>query len=238
MILYLGDDTIYGAAAYLCGVMKCHGIPFERVDSGVSPTSIFGYDAYILSDYPASGFQPGQMEAIRDAVAEGSGLAMFGGWESFHGRFGEYHRSPLVDVLPVKMFNEDDRCNFSQPLMIQHCRNHPILDGLPWNTPPFIGGFNRFEPKPNAEVLLETVRFDVQLGETLTLTTPERFPLLVVGKHGKGNVAALATDVAPHWIGGWVDWGKERITQSTVDDGFIEVGADYAKFFARLVQWL
>ncbi len=30
---------------------------------------------------------------------------------------------------------------------------------------------------------------------------------LVVGQHGRGRTAALATDVAPHWVGGLVDWG-------------------------------
>ena len=238
MILYLGDDTIHGAAAYLCGVMKHYRIPFERVDSGTSPKTLSGYDGYVLSDYPAAGFKPGQMEELCDLVATGSGLAMFGGWESFHGRLGEYHESPLAEVLPVVMQNTDDRRNFSQPVMVQPCREHPILDDLPWHAPPFIGGFNRFEPKTDATVLLESVRFDVQLAEAPVFTELERSPLLVVGKYGKGNVAALATDVAPHWVGGWVDWGTERITQQTIDDEFIEVGNDYAKFFAQLVRWL
>ena len=237
MILYLGDNTIHGAAAYLCGVMKYNNIAFERVDSRMTPQTVAGYDAYVLSDYPAAGFQSGQMEEIRDAVRGGSGLVMFGGWESFYGRLGEYHHSPLADVLPVIMQNEDDRRNFSQPVMVQRCREHPILAGLPWHTPPFIGGFNQFTPKPETEILLEAVRFEVQLDETAVFTPLERFPLLVIGKYGKGNVAALATDVAPHWVGGWVDWGGERITQQTVGNGFIEAGVDYVKFFAQLVRW-
>jgi uncharacterized membrane protein len=113
---------------------------------------------------------------------------------------------------------------------------------LPWHTPPFIGGFNQFTSKPNTEVLLEAVRINVQIDDVQSnaeavFTAQERFPLLVVGKYGKGNVAALATDVAPHWVGGWVDWGEERITQQTIGNGFIEAGADYMKFFAQLVQW-
>ena len=241
MILYLGDDTIHGAAAYLCGIMKNYGIPFSRVDSGTAPPTVDGYDAYILSDYPASGFQSGQMEEIRDAVAAGSGLAMFGGWESFFGRLGEYHRTPLAEVLPVVMQDKDDRRNFAQPVMVQPYQGHlgqehPILSGLPWHSPPFIGGFNQFTPKPDAEILLEAVRFDVRYETTAVFTPKERFPLLAVGKYGRGHVAALATDVAPHWVGGWVDWGQDRMTQQTVDDEFVEIGADYARFFAQLVQ--
>ena len=238
MILYLGDDTIHGAAAYLCGVMKHYKIPFERVDSGTSPETLSGYDGYVLSDYPAAGFKPGQMEELCGHVAAGSGLAMLGGWESFHGRLGEYHQSPLAEVLPVIMQNEDDRRNFSQPVMVACIRDHPALFGLPWHEPPFIGGLNQFTPKPEAQVHLEAVRFDVKRGDRVHVSMPESFPLLVSGKYGKGNVAALATDVAPHWVGGWVDWGWKRITQQTVGDEFIEVGNDYAKFFAQLVKWV
>ncbi len=270
MILYLGDDSIRQAAAYLCGILKQAGIPFDHVDSGTSPVSVADYDAYVLSDYPVSGFKPGQMERIRDAVAAGSGLVMLGGWESFYGRLGEYHKSPLAEVLPVEMQHRDDRRNFSQPLMVHCRRRHPIVDGLPWNSPPFVGGFNQFKAKPGTETLLETVRFDVRLveegqvancdvdgvcdidgkpieertsiplwsGETLFLSLPERFPLLVVGRYGNGNVAALATDVAPHWVGGFVDWGKQRVTQELGDEASIEVGADYVRFFTQLVQWI
>ncbi len=269
MILYLGDGNIHGAAAYLCGILRHHGIPFERVDSDATPKSFSGYDAYILSDYPAVNFKPEQWEEIRHAVAAGSGLVMFGGWESFHGRLGEYHRTPLAEILPVEISDSDDRRNFAQPLMVHRRRNHPMLNGLPWDKPPFIGGFNAFKAKPGTETLLEAVRFDIRLvdegnvadcdekgvcdidgkpidertsiplwtGETLFLSLPKRYPLLVVGRFGEGNVAALATDVAPHWVGGWVDWGKERIVQKNVGDEFVEIGADYARFFAQLIRW-
>ena len=46
---------------------------------------------------------------------------------------------------------------------------------------------------------------------------------------------ALATDVAPHWVGGFVDWGKERVVADVGDD-FIDVGNWYARFFRQLLQ--
>ena len=64
-------------------------------------------------------------------------------------------------------------------------------------------------------------------------TRGEESPLLVVGQHGRGRVAALATDVAPHWVGGLVDWGDRRITQE-VAGGFVEIGNWYAQFFRNL----
>ena len=59
---------------------------------------------------------------------------------------------------------------------------------------------------------------------------------MVVGQHGKGRTAALATDVAPHWVGGLVDWGDRRVVQD-VAGGFIDVGNWYAQFFRNLLVW-
>lgn len=273
MILYLGDGDMNGAAAYLSGVMLLNDIPFERIDSEQSPPDDFAtkqYDAYILSDYPRDRFRPGQLERIRDAVGEGAGLLMLGGWESFHGRLGEYHDSVLAEVLPVQMRESDDRKNFAQPVMVYPNRSHPILDGLPWERPPFVGGFNHFKAKPDSETLLEAICCDVRIvdedqvadcdrddlcrssgkpikerisiplpnGSAVFLSWTDVFPMLVVGRFGKGKSAALATDVAPHWVGGFVDWGPKRVSQDLPGGDGIEVGSDYAKFFAQLVQWI
>ena len=69
-----------------------------------------------------------------------------------------------------------------------------------------------------------------------TFTATGQSPLLIVGRHGAGRTAALATDVAPHWVGGWVDWGDRRIVQA-VGGGSIEIGNWYARFFRNLVAW-
>jgi uncharacterized membrane protein len=273
MFLYFGDDDISRAAAYLCGVMTYYRLPYERVDRSENPTEKLNsrkYDAYILSDYPRKNFQAGQLELIRDAVAQGAGLLMIGGWESFHGKNGEYHDSILADVLPVTMLNKDDRRNYSQGVMVLKHHNHPILAGLPWEKPPYIGGLNRIQPKPNTNLLLHAIISDVRVvkedevancdndsifnyiskpveerlstmlpgGDAMFLTLTETLPLLVIGQYGKGRTAALATDVAPHWVGGLVDWGSQRVTQKLSDNSEIEVGEHYARFFAQLVSWV
>ena len=90
-VCYLGDDDATRAAAYLCGVMTNKGIDFDRVDSGFAPGDDFlskRYALYVLSDYAAASFKPGQLEHIVDAVKNGSGLLMLGGWESYYGRLG------------------------------------------------------------------------------------------------------------------------------------------------------
>ena len=241
--LYFGDDDITRAAAYLCGIMTHADLPFERVDSTQSPSDALlqaSYNAYILSDYPRERFLPGQLETICNAVKNGAGLVMFGGWESYHGLLGEYHGTVLTDVLPVTMLPKDDRRNFSQGVLLASVQPHPILDNLPWETPPLVGGLNELTAKPDAKVLLNGLPLSIQAngGQFDFGLAPKTYPMLVVGEYGKGRTAALATDVAPHWVGGFVDWGQPRITQHLANGGFVEIGNYYAKFFVQLLRWI
>jgi len=250
-MLYFGDDDMTRAAAYLCGIMTRYGIPFERIDSTQSPSDELlqqTRDAFILSDYPRKQFQPGQCEKICAAVKNGAGLAMFGGWESYHGRLGEYHETALAEALPVTMLPTDDRRHFPQGLVLVPTtvsRTHPILDGLPWEKPPVAVGLNEVAAKPDATVLLHALPLAIRAngggihdGGMDCSLHENIYPMLVVGRYGKGRTVALATDVAPHWVGGFVDWGETRITQDLPGDGFVEIGSDYAKFFAQLLRWV
>jgi Putative glutamine amidotransferase len=244
-ICYLGDDDLSMAAVYLAGIMTHYGLPFDYIRSDQSPDESFtstDYALYVLSDYPVANWKPGQLDHLAMAVRGGAGLAMFGGWESYHGLLGEYHKTVLADLLPVVMADTDDRRNFAQPCLVTpKTDDHPIIADLPWQSPPGIGGFNAFEPKPDAETILSTVRFSVRHEADWQFEIEEETPLLVVGKAGSGRTAALATDVAPHWIGGMVDWGNERVTQqldpNDPDGPFIEVGNWYAQLFYQLLSW-
>ncbi|NUQ65294.1 MAG: hypothetical protein HUU20_22740 [Pirellulales bacterium] len=239
-ICYLGDDDFSGAAIYLAGIMAHYGLAYDHVASPQPPPESFEslqYALYVVSDYPAARFRASQLLHMAECIRRGSGLLMLGGWESYYGRLGEYHRSALVEVLPVELAEEDDRRNCAQPCLIHKVAEHPILDGLPWETPPGIGGFNWFRPKLETATLLESVRFSVRReGDEYRFTAGERAPLLVLGEHGKGRTAALATDVAPHWVGGFVDWGDRRVVQD-IEGGFIDVGNWYAQFFRNLLVW-
>lgn len=270
-VAYFGDGTIGGAATYLSGVMKHYGIDFDRVDSGNSAPDGFFDDPrslYIISDYPSACFRRGEMERIAELVQnEGSGLLMIGGWESFHGQKGEYDNTVLADVLPVMMSREDDRRNSPLSVILRTVTNHPIVDELPWNTPPGIGGFNAFVPKQDAKLIVEGIRIDLQVlgegvddpitaeeipgvdilpkrriviplfdGDSISVRPLEQVPMLVIGQHGEGRTAAFASDVAPHWVGGFVDWGPGRVTEEIGNDS-IEVGENYALFWRNLVRW-
>jgi uncharacterized membrane protein len=239
-ICYLGDDHLNGAAAYLAGIMLHYGLAFDHVSSDQAPPATFcqqAYALYVVSDYPTARFGTAAMHYVAEQVEHGSGLVMLGGWESYFGRLGEYHNSPLADVLPVVMQSCDDRRNYAQPCLVNKVADHPILDGLPWHMPPGIGGRNEVAAKPGTQTLLNCVPFSVrQVNGEFQFTPGQQAPLLVVGQHGRGRTAALATDVAPHWIGGMVDWGDQRIVQN-VADGFVDIGNWYARFFRNMLVW-
>ncbi len=239
-VCYLGDDDLPLAAVYLAGIMTHYGLAYDYVPSGRAPTDALQrgpHDLYVLSDYPAARFRPGELELVAQRVRSGAGLAMFGGWESYHGRLGEYHRTALADVLPVRMGSSDDRRNCAQPCLVKVVAEHPITAGLPWDQPPTIGGFNAWLPKPEATILLNSVQFSVRRqGDCFQFSPREEAPLLVVGQCERGRVAALATDVAPHWVGGMVDWGDRRVVQE-MPFGFVDIGCWYAQFFRKLLVW-
>jgi len=240
-ILYAGDTSLTTAASYLAGVMKNFGLKFDYIPSGVRmPEHLLQTPRrlYILSDYSASDIPEFCTQTILHNVRAGAGLLMLGGWESYHGKGGDYHKSPLADALPVHISQMDDRVNSAQPCLVQKLADHPILEHLPFENPPGIGGYNRIEPKQNTVTILGARHFQVDFdGSVFRFTQGELAPLLVLGRYGKGRTAALATDAAPHWVGGMVDWGNTRTISRAPQAEGIEVGNWYAQFFHQLINW-
>lgn len=241
-IWYLGDTSSDSAAAYLLGLISaaewsCRYVPSDQqvaLADWDKPASL-----YIFSDYPAANLSADAAERVMEHVERGAGLMMIGGWESFHGLGGDWDEHRLARILPVEIGRDDDRLNCDQPLIVRQVTNHAVVEDLPWNDrPPLIGGLNRVSPRSDATVLLEANRFSGKWrGERYELERGESWPLLVVGQHGKGRVATLMTDVAPHWVGPLVDWGTERVTASAEQASEVEVGNLYAQFFWQLLGW-
>jgi len=93
----------------------------------------------------------------------------------------------------------------------------------------------------NVQTLLVVDQFDVvtkdfDQPEANAYSLRHTDPLLVVGTFGSGTTLAFASDVAPHWIGGTVDWGNERIVSTGKGALQVEIGNWYARFFAGLVE--
>jgi uncharacterized membrane protein len=241
-ILYLGDTTLDNAAAYLAGVLHHFELTPDYAPSTQAADAAL-IDArracFILSDYPAAMLKADLQVRLLRQVEQGAGLLMCGGWESFHGMGGDWDGTPVGDVLPVEIATTDDRVNCDRPVLVRRLAEHPAVTDLPWDErPPVIGGYNRVTPAEGATVVLEAQSFDVRRdGDSFHFTPEQCDPLLVVGQHGNGRVAALMTDVAPHWIGPLVDWGPERIAAQAPGAEAIEVGGCYAQFLHQLVRW-
>jgi hypothetical protein len=237
-ILYAGDTSLDSAAIYLAGLCHHARMHFDYVASDQPLPAKCEYGLYVISDYPVNHWSTEQFDALAEQVHAGAGLVMIGGWESFHGLAGEYHESPLAELLPVTMHGHDDREQSRRPWVLQPLCDHPITAGLPWEHPPTVGGFNRLIVRPDATEVLAAHALEIDAADgQLRLTVGATEPMLVVGTYGRGRVAALACDVAPHWVGTFVDWGTPRITAAAAGAGEIEVGCHYAAFFINLLQW-
>jgi uncharacterized membrane protein len=197
------------------------------------------YQAVVVSDYPSQNFSGEQLELLAERVRAGLGLLMIGGWSSFSAAGAGYPGTPLAEVLPVQMQSGDDRVNCPQPCLVELRAPHPMVENLPFDSEcPGIGGFNRLTAKPAAAEILRAARFRVaRQADGYAFRPHDTAPLLVAGTHGAGNVAAFASDVAPHWVGGLVDWGDARIHACAQGANPIEVGNWYARFFFQILKW-
>lgn len=242
MILYCGDTHLRNAAAYLAGVLTSGGESFRYLPSDQSlQASDLATDIrlLILSDYPAQRVAPELQQQIVQRVSDGTGLLMIGGWESFHGLGGNWDGTPVGDILPVRIESGDDRINSDRPLLVRRTGRHAVTRDLPWKQrPPYVGGLNRLRAREGADVLLKADELTAgRKRGRWKLDLWRSYPLLVVGQHGAGRTTALATDLAPHWVGGFVDWGDGRVPAQAADADPVEVGDLYAQFILQLVRW-
>jgi uncharacterized membrane protein len=242
-IVYAGDTSLREAASYLAGIMQHYGLQFDYLASDqMFDLALLGTEcrALILSDYPARNLSASQAEEVTRRVAGGMGLLMIGGWESYTGAGGDYGKTAIRELLPVAMQEQDDRINCPQPCLVELKDPHPMVQDLPFNAvSPTIGGYNRVVTKPAGKEILSARRFkSARKGQDFTFVAIGKAdPLLVAGTHGKGRVTAYASDAAPHWVGGLVDWGDARISACGVGANPVEVGNWYARFFYQMIRW-
>jgi len=242
-ILYLGDTALKEAGSYLAGVMSHHNISFDYLpsDRQFGDTLLNNkYQAVIISDYPAENFSTEQINTIVEQVTAGLGLLMIGGWESFTGDKGQYADTKLSQVLPVIMQSEDDRVNCFAPCLVEKIKEHKILGTLPFEeNPPGIGGYNLLKSKPDSDTILLARRFKASYvnGNFAVTSLEDPDPLLIVSSYKQGRVCAFATDAAPHWVGGLVDWGNSRVKAQGPGANPIEVGNWYAALLANMINW-
>ncbi|MFV0445013.1 MAG: glutamine amidotransferase [Planctomycetaceae bacterium] len=241
-ILYCGDTHLQNAACYLAGLLcqSEQAFRYRASDQSLTSSDLTGeLRLIILSDFPSARCDQDCQRRIVSLVEQGAGLLMLGGWESYHGLGGDWGHTEVGEILPVTVSATDDRLNSDQPLLVRANGLHAITSNLPWtDRPPYVGGLNRFAAKAGSDVLLEVDRLRAtRFADDWSFDVDATWPLLVVGKHGLGRTAAFATDVAPHWVGGFVDWGSSRVSARAPDADAIEVGNLYAQFFLQLIRW-
>lgn len=245
-VIYCGDTTLDSAAAYLAGLI-CHWgheLTYLASDQPFEPAMLDGLSSqrvvFVFSDYPSGQIDEDTQRSLLDHVTAGAGLIMIGGWESFHGVGGDWDGTPIGEALPVEISSQDDRVNCDRPVFVDALQpEHPVTASLPWTKqPPVIGGFNRLTARADGETLLEAVTHSAEKTSSgFAISEVQRDPLLVVGQHGEGRTVALATDVAPHWVGPLVDWGDDRVSATAPGTEGVEVGNLFATFLEQLLSW-
>jgi Ca-activated chloride channel homolog len=117
LLMVEGDP---GEATYLMQAMEKEGIQLElRAPNAVpaTPQELGGYDGVILSDVPAHRIGDRSMTAIRDYVDKlGGGFLMLGGPSSFG--VGGYYRTPIEEILPVRLRAPDEEEKQSSALAL------------------------------------------------------------------------------------------------------------------------
>lgn len=118
--LFLYVEGEEGESRYLVDAMNREGIRLDvRSPEGLpdSLQELAGYDGIILSDIPAHRIGEARMTAIRDYVEKlGGGFVMIGGMNSFG--VGGYYRTPIEEVLPVKLKAPDQEESQSSALAL------------------------------------------------------------------------------------------------------------------------
>jgi len=118
LLLYVEGEP--SEAHYLVEAMAKEGIRLQVRTAEAFPQSLqelAGYDGLILSDVPAHKLSVRSMNMVRDYVEQlGGGFLMIGGKNSFG--VGGYYRTPIEDVLPVKMKAPDAEERFATALAL------------------------------------------------------------------------------------------------------------------------
>jgi Ca-activated chloride channel homolog len=106
LLQVVGDEQ---EAHYLSEALTQEGIRLDRrppAEMPATPQELAAYDGIILSDVPARLLSEAAMDALKAYVEEfGGGLVVAGGTNSYG--VGGYFRTPLEELLPVKMQSQD-----------------------------------------------------------------------------------------------------------------------------------
>ncbi len=243
-VLYAGDGKLGEASRYLLAVLRSMRATVAYVPSRrkLALASVRRKDVLILSDYGYDRLSPPAEEACVEHIRSGRGFLMIGGWGSFSAKYGNWHRSRLAEYLPVSCLGHDDRTNIPTGALVVPKAPHPMFKGLSWKQPPVVCGLNHVKARPEGRILWQArpihPSVDTHGGTARVSLSGALYPLLAIHRDPKLRIAAFTSDVAPHWCGGLVDWGRRRLSLSATDSDRVEVGDQYVQFLSSLIRWL
>lgn len=240
-ILYAGDSPIGGAANYLLAILKAMRATAVHVPPTMRLTGrhvAHPCDAFIFSDFSSEHAPAKWQRLIARHVEQGSGLLMIGGWASFSGPLGQWRGTQIASLLPVRCVEGDDRVPLPSGAWIVREAAHPMFQELSFHTPPMICGLNRVMLRPRARLLWSARPVGSADGHRASSPRPRAWPLLVIDGDPQRRIAALMTDIAPHWCGGLLDWGTRRVRLRVTSTITVEVGDHYVRFLSSLMHWL
>ena len=236
-LLFLGEgpyaNYVEGALSTAFQVSRVYA---NQPLAGVEAESrLRDFSVVLLSDYPATHLSDSHQQALTAAVEDdGHGLLMIGGWASFGGPRGSYYGSHLADLLPVTIRPDDDRVNTPLGTALSVRREpHAAIRTVQGQTSCVVVGYNGVSAKRDADVLVHGDMLRIDASGRAALERADT-PILTVWERGNGRVAAIAPDMMPHWAGGILDWGEQRMTLSTGN----EVGHFYVAFLVDICRWL
>ncbi|MEE9548882.1 MAG: glutamine amidotransferase [Candidatus Binatia bacterium] len=166
-------------------------------------------------------FNTRYLEKVRDFTRDGGGLAMLGGVNSFAS--GGYRESPLNEVLPVELDGTGKYETGIQlrPVLEPAGQAHPITRIFPdpranqeaWKKMPPLTTLNRVV-RSKGEMLLSAAPSGASRG----------WPLLSVGKFGKGRTLSFMSD--DFWRWNFIAMGRKESSQG------------HQKLIRQAVRWL
>ena len=186
---------------------------FYRMGPGEYEQVLAEYDVLIFSDVESKNFQlapsffdrsqfgkepltfPDRVRLTVEAIHQGTAAMFLGGWLSFTGEMGKggWGRTRLAEVLPVRCMDIEDLRESTEGFTAgQYEAQHPVLRDVPLDTLPPILGYNRVQPREDAEVLATWSDSDD--------------PMLAAATFGRGRTLAYTSDPAPHWGCNFVYW--------------------------------
>ena len=181
------------------------------------------YDAYIIGDVPASVFGPRGLRLLGQAVDEGAGLIMTGGFHNFGP--GGYAGTELSDLLPVIMRRSeiqgtdeiDPTLHYQMELKIK-----PTLAGLKHFVMQIDPDGNNSERWESLAPLERGSKLREKEGGLVSVLaeTADGKPILVAHDVGRARVAAFAGDTTWQW--------------ATVND---DLDA-HQRFWRQMILWL